>query len=328
MPSYKHLTSCERDQIAALRAAGADAGAIADALGRHRSTIVRELKRNALPGGGYTSRHADGAYLLRRQRDAVLEQDEKLRLFVIQRLSEGWSPEQVAGWLKTGGERALRSVCTETIYAFIYRASQMGAELWRYLTRRRKHRRPLRARAARDLIKHRTSIHDRPQEIENRSEFGHWEGDLLICKRNKPVLVLHERKSRLTLAARLTGKSAAETVSSMLAILARFDADWRKSIAFDNGTEFALHDLLRSLLGMTTWFCDAYASWQKGGVENANGRLRRWLPRQLDIDQLTDAELQDIVINYNLTPRKCLAYQTPLQALFKAKGKEIKLNFA
>ncbi len=79
---------------------------------------------------------------------------------------------------------------------------------------------------------------------------------------------------------------------------------------------------------MKTWFCDAYASWQKGGIENANGRLRRWLPRQLDIDQMSDHELQDIVMTYNLTPRKCLGYLTPLQALFKDLGKDIKLSFA
>jgi hypothetical protein len=120
------------------------------------------------------------------------------------------------------------------------------------------------------------------------------------------VLVLHERKSRVTLAARLAGKTAAETISVMLAVFARIEPALRKSITFDNDTAFAQHALLRTLRAMTTWFCDAYASWQKGGVENANGRLRRWLPRQIDIDQVSDEEIQDIV-TANLTPRKCLA---------------------
>src|SRR5271166_184566 len=130
------------------------------------------------------------------------------------------------------------------------------------------------------------SIHDRPKTIENRGEAGHWEGDLIICKCTRPVLVLHERKSRVTLAARLTGKTAAETISAMLAVFGRIDPHLRRSITFDNDTAFAQHALLRTMRDMTTWFCDAYASWQKGGIENANGRLRRWLPRHLDIDRI------------------------------------------
>ncbi len=150
----------------------------------------------------------------------------------------------------------------------------------------------------------------------------------MICKRTRPILVLHERKSRVTLAVRLQTKSATKTADAMLQILSRFDKGWRKSITFDNGTEFALHTLLRDKLGMSTWFCDAYASWQKGGVENANGRLRRWLPRNCDIDNLSEEEMQDIVMSYNLTPRKYLGWQTPLQALFKETGKDVKLSFA
>ena len=158
--------------------------------------------------------------------------------------------------------------------------------MWRYLTRRHKRRRPRRARASRDTIKDRASIHDRPKTFESRSEAGHWEGDLIISKGTRPVLVLaRERKSRVTPAARLTGKTAAETISAMLAVFGRIDPHLRRSITFDNDTAFAQHGLLRTMRDMTTWFCDAFASWQKGGVENANGRLRRWLPRHLDIDR-------------------------------------------
>ena len=97
----------------------------------------------------------------------------------------------------------------------------------------------------------------------------------------------------MTLAARLAGKTAAETISVILAVFARIEPALRKSITFDNDTAFAQHALLRTMRAMTTWFCDAYASWQKGGVENANGRLRRWLPRQIDIDQVSDEEIQE-----------------------------------
>ncbi|MEN3792031.1 IS30 family transposase [Fulvimarina sp. MAC3] len=130
-----------------------------------------------------------------------------------------------------------------------------------------------------------------------------WEGDPIICKRAQPVLVLHERKTRITVATRLTGKIAAETISAMNTIFRRAPADLRSSVTFDNDTTFARHGLLKALFGMTTWFCDAYASWQNGGVENANNRLRRWLPRSLDLDTLTEADLQDVVVSINTTPR-------------------------
>ena len=328
MPSYSHLSSDERSEIAVLAAAGYSIGAIARSLGRAPSTIGRELKRNRLPKGRYSPHHADGAYLLRRQRHATIEQDEALGRFVRDRLAEGWSPEQIAGWLKAANEPGLRGVCMETIYAFVYRGRQRAEELWRYLTRRRRTRRPLRARRSRDTIKNRASIHDRPDAVANREEAGHWEADLIICKRTRPVLVLHERKSRVTLAARLTGKTAAETISVMISIFRRLDPALRKSVTFDNDTTFAQHDLLRSMFNMTTWFCDAYASWQKGGVENANGRLRRWLPRHMDIDALDDEDLQDIVFTANLTPRKCLAYKTPFQAMLADLGKDVQIRFA
>ena len=101
----------------------------------------------------------------------------------------------------------------------------------------------------------------------------------------------------------------------MLAVFGRINPALRKSITFDNDTAFAQHTLLRTMRDMATWFCDAYASWQKGGVENANGRLRRWLPRHIDIDRLSDEEIQDIVITANLTPRKCLGFKMPFQGI-------------
>ena len=188
--------------------------------------------------------------------------------------------------------------------------------------------RPRRARPSRDTIKDRASIHDRPKTIESRGEAGHWEGDLIICKCTRPVLVLHERKSRVTLAARLTGKTAAETISAMLEVFGRIDPHLRRSITFDNDTAFAQHGLLRTMRDMTTWFCDAYASWQKGGVENANGRLRRWLPRHLDIDRTSDQDIQEIVLTTNLTPRKCLGFKTPFQALLAELGKDVQIRFS
>lgn len=113
MPSYSHLSTWEREQLAALKAARVSGNSIAKALGRSAATISRELRRNCLPGGGYSPRQDDGAYLERRRRDAVLEQDPRLRQFVVDRLAEGWSPEQIAGWLKKRSEPKLRSLVTD-----------------------------------------------------------------------------------------------------------------------------------------------------------------------------------------------------------------------
>src|SRR6202023_2788634 len=112
------------------------------------------------------------AYQLRRRREALIEKDRALRTFVLDRLAEGWTPEQISGWLKAGNERRLRAVGCETIYAFIYRASQKAEQLWRYLTRRHKRRRPRRSRPSRDTIKDRVSIHERPKMPEPRPAIG------------------------------------------------------------------------------------------------------------------------------------------------------------
>src|ERR1700752_1021455 len=192
MLRYSHLSDDERELIG-----------LAKALGHSKSTISRELSRNKLPSGRYSPLHAAGAYQLRRRREALIERDRALRTFVVDRLAEGWTPEQISGWLKAGNEHRLPAVGGETIYAFIYRAAQKAEQLWRYLTRRHKRRRPRRSGPSRDTIKDRASIHERPKTIDARTEAGHWEGDLIICRRTRPVLVLHERKSRVTLAARL-----------------------------------------------------------------------------------------------------------------------------
>ncbi len=144
---------------------------------------------------------------------------------------------------------------------------------------------------------------------------------------SRSLLVLHERKTRLTVMTRLASKSAAETVTAITDILARLDPKLRRSMTFDNGGEFARHAMLKDAFDMATYFCDAYASWQKGGIENANGRIRRWLPRQTDLDDLTDEDIQDIAMSLNLTPRKCLGFKTPAEAFLSTLGKSLTIRF-
>ncbi len=152
MSGYSHLTAEERDRLAGLMADGQSLRSIGRALGRAASTISRELRRNALDSGAYRPHLADGAYMLRRQRHARLETDAKLAAYVMDRLSEGWTPEQIAGRLRLGIERGLRAVCAETIYGWIYRAAQKAGRLWRFLTRRHARRRKRHGRASRDTI--------------------------------------------------------------------------------------------------------------------------------------------------------------------------------
>jgi len=326
MPGYPHLTGSERDQIAELKAQGLGVNAIARAIGRHPSTLSRELKRNAHADGTYRPVFAEGSYRFRRQRAAVLEADNALRRFVIDRLAEGWTPEQISGWLKRGIEIGLRAISTETIYAFIFRGAQKAGKLWRYLARR-KASRGRRARRSKDKIAGKTHISERSDAANSRQEAGHWEGDLVICKHNRPLLVLHERKTRLTIMTRLASKSAVETITAITEILARLDPQMRRSVTFDNGGEFARHSLLKDALKMATYFCDAYASWQKGGIENMNGRIRRWLPRNIDLDELSDEDIQDVAMTLNLTPRKCLGFRSPAEAFLNELGKSLTIRF-
>src|SRR4051794_13644051 len=266
MSGGTRLELAERERLAALKAEGLSLRAIARALGRAASTISRELRRNALPKGGYLPVHAEGCYRERRQRPAVLERDERLGRFVRDRLLEGWTPEQIAGSLRRGEERGLGRVSVETIYAFVHRPGQKAEKLRKLLPRGRARRGRRRARQPRNVIAERRSIHDRPEAVDERGEAGHWEGDLLICKRTRPVLVLEERKTQFVLAAKLAGKSAAETVAVLMAGFRRLGPRLRASITFDHDTPVAPHGLLASARSIASWVFAASASGAKGAV--------------------------------------------------------------
>lgn len=226
-----------------------------------------------------------------------------------------------------GIETGLRAVCAETIYGWICRAGQKSERLWRFLIRRDARRGKTNARASRDRIADKTHLSQRSGDADTRETAGYWEADLVICRRSRPVLVLHERKTRLTLMSRLAGKTAAETIAAMTATFRRLDPRMRGSVTFDNDTCFARHTLLRCMLSATTYFCDAYASWQKGGVENANGRIRRWLPREPDLDELCEADIQEIAMTIDLTPHKCVGYRSPVEAFLSELGRDVEIRF-
>jgi len=181
---------------------------------------------------------------------------------------------------------------------------------------------PRRGRRARKLkrlppIPNRVPIHERPSAANDRSETGHWEGDLMLFGgQREALLTMTERKSRLLLASKLPDRKAETTAETMKEILLQVPAQARKTMTLDNGGEFYQHHKLP----MQTYFCDPRSPWQRGAIENANGVLRRSLPRKTKINNWSDDDIDDIIWTYNTTPRKCLGFLTPLEAFAKYQG--------
>jgi IS30 family transposase len=319
MKGYKQLSYEERMNLAHLKQSGLSIGQIALKLCRSKSTLSRELRRNQAPPGQYWPDTAHNKALDRKQRGCVIDRIPELKDFIENKMRcHYWTPEQIAGWLKNR-QKKLRSVCHETIYAWIYRNPQKKEKLWRFLPRHKAKRGPKKYRCAgSSRIPNRVPIHQRPDRIEKRQEFGHWEGDLMsFMKNTQHILVLQERKTRYVMSAPLNGKKAVDTAEMIAQLMVRFAENARKTVTFDNGGEFAAHENLENHLGIQSFFCDPYASWQKGGIENANGRLRRDLPRKTDIKSMKEEDFYEVIDNYNTTPRKCLNWKTPEEVFFK-----------
>ena len=314
---YTHLGIEERCAIADLRAEGHSVRQIAATLDRPPPTIARELKRNGTKDGGYRATYAHEQARARRWCGARLDRDDELRKDVLSRLELGWSPEAVAGRLER--ERGKGVISHESIYRFIYaQIARTKDYSWRNLLRRGKWRRGHRRRggssSARTILRRRP-LSERPAAVADRSEFGHWEADgMQFGRTGQTVLMLHERRSRLLIAVRRPSRAAAPVAKAMAAVLGPLPPEFRQTVTFDNGTEFAHHYELHAW-GIETFFCDTYSPWQKGGVENAIGRMRWFLPRKTNLASLSEREFTGLLRVYNNTPRKCLGWQTPAEVL-------------
>lgn len=318
--SYRQLCLEDRWEIARRREAGQSVREIAAALDRAPSSISRELNRNTGRKVGYNPAYASDQAKARRWRGSKLLRDPALQAMVLDRLKAGWSPQQIAGRLKRENGRCL--VSHETIYRFI--AAQIARTknyAWRSYLPRGKSKRGFRGRrggSPAELIKGRISIAQRPAQAADRTTPGHWEADLMLFRTyGQAVLTLHERSSRLLAILRQPSKRAEPVASAIHALLASLPSKLRQTITFDNGTEFAHHASLSRSLGIKAFFCDPHAPWQKGGIENAIGRLRRSLPRKTDLATISQNQIRQLASRYNHTPRKCLDFQTPAEVFLQ-----------
>jgi transposase, IS30 family len=314
---YGQLSLEERCTIARLHEAGQSCRQIAAALDRSASTISREMKRNRGAQVGYQPAYAADQAWARRWRGSRLERLGELRERVLERLAQGHSPEQVAGRLRL--EQGHPVLSAESIYRFLYAQIRRSGDIdWRnYLPRRkykRGYRRPGKDTSPIRLIPQRVPLSERPLEVLERTVGGHWEADLMLFSRpGDVVLVAQERASRLLIASHHHSKAATPIVEQLERNFAVLPGPLRQSVTFDNGAEFSHHHRLHDSLHMQTFFCDAHAPWQKGGIENAIGRLRRALPRKVHPSLLTQQQIDSITCRYNHTPRKCLGFKTPAE---------------
>ncbi|MBC7944767.1 MAG: IS30 family transposase [Burkholderiales bacterium] len=317
---YEHLTLAERIELYRLSKQGASMRAIARALGRSPSTVSRELLRNSRPtrawSGGYEPARAEDLAQRRRRWDGrfKLTRDAPLRAHVREHLLLGFSPEQISGRLRL--EHGHGVVSHESIYRFIYHCSAQKDYWHRLLPRHKSRRGRLGKRGGSPVthIAHRVPIHDRCPGVNTRADAGHWEGDLMLFSRyGQAVLFTHERHSRVLFGSRQPNKAAAPVADRLLRQFKALPPELRQTLTFDNGTEFSYHYRLNQELGMATYFCDPHAPWQKGGIENAIGRMRRTLPRKTDLATLDDQVFDALIATYNHTPRKCLGFRTPAE---------------
>ena len=318
MPHYRQLSIEERCEIARLHEDGQSIQKIAAALDRQPSTISRELKRNSGSRIGYQPSYAQQQAAARRWSGSRLERNDALREDILDRLADGWSPEQISG--RKALEAGQPVISHETIYRFIHAQLKRTNDCrWRRYLLRGKLKRGWRNKGGgAPRFRDRRSIHERPAEAQERTRAGHWEADaMLFSTAGQAVLVAHERYSRITLVVRPPNLKADPTAKALAAILKPVPPKMRQTITFDNGTEFARHYRLTQQLGIDTYFCDTRSPWQKGGIENAIGRLRRTLPRKTNLDAISNDAIDKLVSRYNNTPRKCLGFLTPAETFLQ-----------
>lgn len=317
---FRHLKKTDRLEIAVLQTRGYSHREIARAMGRDHTTISRELSRNTV-SGTYDPRKAQHKAYVRRKyskyQGMKIVHAPLLRNYLEEKLPLGWSPDVIAGQLKAVATH-LPYVSGKTIYKFLYTAR--GQYLCRHLASARYYRQRRRKTAGeKQLIPHRIGIEMRPTEANNRQRCGDFEGDLIISgKRHHSSAALDvvvSRKSRYVKLKKIANQRAATHNAAVTELTAGFTT--LHTLTFDNGVENVQHEALSSALSVDIFFCNPYASWEKGSIENINGLIRRWIPKGANIADYTDEQIQWIEDRLNHTPRKSLGYRTPYEVMLE-----------
>ena len=322
--SYQQLTQVERYQIQALRKQKCSAAEIARQLGRHRSTISRELSRNSAKSDGvagpYDARRAqDNAHRRRVAKAAAQRRIQgDLKVLVESCLRRSWSPEQISGRLLL--ELGI-GLSHETIYQHVLRDTHEQRGPLRYCLRfgGYKHRRFRKSKHAERTGARKNTLADRPVEANERLELGHWERDCLLGTRSSSALLtIIDRKSRYTRIRRIA-KLATDEVANATEDALRPYANVTKSITNDNGVEFQRDALLQDRLGIPIYFCDPSSPWQRGSIENLNGLIRQYLRKRTNLDELHDWVPTALEETLNFRPRKILGFQTPHEVFHETR---------
>lgn len=329
---YVHLMPLERDVLGQALARGESLRAIAGVLGRPPSTLSRECRRNGWRTGYspmLAQAHAEARAAIPRRLPKLLP-GSPLWHAVCARLHAGWSPEQIAGRLKHDYPLAMaRRVSHETIYRAIYIEPRGG--LRKALIAALRQQRPRRGlgparRGRHTKIPNLVPIAARPADIAERKLPGHWEGDLLLGKKNRSAVgTLVERKSRYLLLARLPGQTAPAVRRGFTRGLRMLPKALRQTLTYDRGAEMAEHATLTRRLSIRVYFADPHSPWQRGTSENTNGLLRQYLPKGTDLSGLNQRDLNCIAKRLNTRPRRILGFATP-QEVFEQHLRELQSN--
>lgn len=322
--NYHHLSALERNVLQHQLNLGSSQALIALTLGRSRSTVSREVRRNCVAaspssgsGPGYDAGVASQASFARRRRGLVrLAQGSWLRAAVFKQIRLGWSPQQISGRLKLMDQP--QSVSHETIYQAIYvlPKGELRRDLIGLLRQGRKLRR-LRGQGKdrRGALPDMVSVHERPSSVLTRQLPGYWGGDLIKGAGNASAIgTLAERKTRYVILTKMKDATADTALSSFSRGLSKVPKAMRVSMTYDQGKEMARHAELADRLNIKVYFCDPHSPWQRPTNENTNGLIRQYLPKGIDLSIYAQKDLDKIADSLNNRPRKVLGFRTPLEA--------------
>lgn len=323
--NYQQLRQPERDKIFQLKRKGLTNTEIGKKLGRDKSTIGRELRRNTHQKlHQYLPDTAERKALKRKERGRKIryvEKEQALKNRIVRLLKGGWSPDLIAGRLKRA-----KSLCLnhESIYQFIYSLEGRKQNLRKYLRRSHRIRRKKNGRKhhGASKIPNRVDISKRPKLVEKRQQFGHWEGDNVVYNRHRRSLsTTVERKTRKVMIFRPRNQTAKAKADFTIRRYRDLPEKARRTMTYDNGLEAAAHEAVTAAIGMKYYFAKTYSSWQRGTNENRNGLVRFYLPKNIDLDTITAAQIKRVENLINNRPMKCLNYQTPNEAYDKEINK-------